>query len=436
MTSELFGLYFNFAFFLIIFSVVYFMLAKPFAKRTDDRKEMDAVSSYLLCIGFVLVVFSFYAPYLVLHYLKAGISGENAEEQAIQRIYQISGPIGDTMGGIMNPFIAMAGVIVTGLAFYMQYKANKAVLEANDALRVQNIEQKEQYRFDKFESQFYEMLRLHKENVNEIELSIKDPIFSFKIKTDKLGEGFKTTEFSHFGEQKEVRGRKVFEFYIQEFHSLLSFISCSEKRKINQDSFSEAYSYLFHGLPMISDTDLHSLDSVYPSYREVVGRFLEKNPEDQMMDQKYLKSYFQLYKGHADYLAHYYRHLYMLVKFVIDSYEISKILKDRVECLRYLKIIRGQLSNAEQIMLFYNWIAGGEEGYGADWENIDLEYGSHKFFTKYYMLKNLAFDSLYDIYFVKARVGYLFKKALEEDRIFELDVKGYLGLSKHLVNGK
>ncbi|WP_312171844.1 hypothetical protein [Chryseobacterium sp.] len=36
-----------------------------------------------------------------------------------------TGYIGDTIGGITNPFINSAAVVVTGLAFYMQYKANK-----------------------------------------------------------------------------------------------------------------------------------------------------------------------------------------------------------------------------------------------------------------------------------------------------------------------
>lgn len=36
-----------------------------------------------------------------------------------------TGYIGDTIGGITNPFINSAAVVVTGLAFYMQYRANK-----------------------------------------------------------------------------------------------------------------------------------------------------------------------------------------------------------------------------------------------------------------------------------------------------------------------
>ncbi|SFC84007.1 hypothetical protein SAMN05421780_110162 [Flexibacter flexilis DSM 6793] len=40
-----------------------------------------------------------------------------------------TGQIGDTIGGLMNPFIALAGVFVTFLAFYMQIRANKIQID-------------------------------------------------------------------------------------------------------------------------------------------------------------------------------------------------------------------------------------------------------------------------------------------------------------------
>lgn len=36
-----------------------------------------------------------------------------------------TGQIGDTLGGIMSPFIGIAGVISTFTAFFMQYQANR-----------------------------------------------------------------------------------------------------------------------------------------------------------------------------------------------------------------------------------------------------------------------------------------------------------------------
>ncbi|PAM94686.1 hypothetical protein B4N84_11980 [Flavobacterium sp. IR1] len=39
--------------------------------------------------------------------------------------FTTTGPIGDTIGGLMSPFIALTGVLLTFLAFYMQIKANQ-----------------------------------------------------------------------------------------------------------------------------------------------------------------------------------------------------------------------------------------------------------------------------------------------------------------------
>jgi hypothetical protein len=39
--------------------------------------------------------------------------------------YKETGQVGDTLQGLMGPLIAISGVLMTFLAFYIQYKANK-----------------------------------------------------------------------------------------------------------------------------------------------------------------------------------------------------------------------------------------------------------------------------------------------------------------------
>ncbi len=74
----------------------------------------------------MLIVFSFFAPdYFIRHNCN----------------YSNTGQIGDTIGGLMNPFIAIAGVIVTGLAFYMQYLANKIQVENFEKTQKDQLEQ-------------------------------------------------------------------------------------------------------------------------------------------------------------------------------------------------------------------------------------------------------------------------------------------------------
>lgn len=79
------------------------------------KKEEQAytrISRMLFSIAIILISFSFLSPILFT------ISFSNWD-------FTETGQIGDTIGGIMNPFIAIAGVISTFLAFFMQIEANK-----------------------------------------------------------------------------------------------------------------------------------------------------------------------------------------------------------------------------------------------------------------------------------------------------------------------
>jgi uncharacterized membrane protein len=61
-----------------------------------------------------------------------------------------TGPIGDTVTDIMAPLISIASVSMMFLAFYMQYVANKLV--------------NKQFERGQFETRFFELLKMHKEN--------------------------------------------------------------------------------------------------------------------------------------------------------------------------------------------------------------------------------------------------------------------------------
>jgi len=83
---------------------------------------------------------------------------------------------------------------------------------------------------------------------------------------------------------------------------------------------------------------------------------------------------YAFYKGHANMLGHYYRHLYQTAKYVINNEELTY-----QEQYDYLKTLRAQLSNFEQLMLYYNGIAM----YPEEWKDL---------FTKYKFIKNIRLD--------------------------------------------
>lgn len=118
-----------------------------------SNKEND-FSGYLYW-AFLFIIFALVAPFIFIKCSTSVYFNETTEQ------------IGGTIGGIMNPFISIAAVIVTGLAFYAQYRANDMV--------------RKQFEIQKFENQFYQRLRLHKENINEIEIESKGKLMKGRV---------------------------------------------------------------------------------------------------------------------------------------------------------------------------------------------------------------------------------------------------------------
>lgn len=177
-------------------------------EEIDRFTKLDNLSIWILVISGVIILFSAFAPLIFTQVSSNGI------------IFSDTGQIGDTLSGLMTPFIAISGVLLTFLAFYIQFKANK--LQRNQ-FRIELDEQRKQFIKTQFENQFYEMLRLHKENVSEIRINIPT-------------KGY------------DITGRQVFEWIKLEFElcyyvAKKTFTGTDIKALIN-----EAYGIFFHGL--------------------------------------------------------------------------------------------------------------------------------------------------------------------------------------------
>ena len=119
-----------------------------------------------------------------------------------------TGQIGDTIGGIMGPFIAIAAAGLTFIAFRVQYKAN--------------IQQRHDIALERFESNLFEMIHIQQEIING--LLIEDLVCSSEIKAQ--------------------RGRDVFQFvYETAKHKIWLGNECRE-------------STLKHALELSSETKL------------------------------------------------------------------------------------------------------------------------------------------------------------------------------------
>lgn len=294
--------------------------------RDEEKIRLDKKSKQLLIGGLiafgVATILIIFMPIIITKYSIIPLGVEKPNE------------IGDTLGGIMGPVVALIGVLLTFLAFWAQYVANQ---EQRNQFQHSLIKQDDDKKEQQFESQFFEMLRLHKENVDELKVvSLTDNV--------------------------EVQRRQVFEVMANEFSTMLSYVTFADF-DLNADNYLSTYNVFFWGYASEAQNLSESAQQIL--------RLEGVTTNTPMIN-------FTNHRGFSSSLGHYFRHLFMMVKFVVES----KIINEYDAKMRYLKILRAQLSNHEQIMLFYNWLA---KSYGGSWEE---ENGNH-YFTEYKMIHNL-----------------------------------------------
>lgn len=74
--------------------------------------------------------------------------------------YKETGTIGDTIGGTMGPFVAIAAAILTFLAFWVQFKANE--------------QQRKDIALERFESNLFQLIQIQEEITNNLSFTPTD----------------------------------------------------------------------------------------------------------------------------------------------------------------------------------------------------------------------------------------------------------------------
>ena len=403
------------AFFILLGLLTKFIYNKWGVEKEEDnfRVRLTWKTIYILIIALFLICISFIVPIILT-------------QESITKSFDFSqtGQIGDTIGGLMNPFIALAGVLVTGLAFYMQYKAN--ILQRKifykqleeDKIRFtseisnsvaqfdkQFKAQEKQIKLQQFEAQFYEMLRLHKENVNEIELFSKRKVpYTINSEVKNNYETFSITKRNAFVELK-----KEFEFILTQFTK-------NNLGKIDNKIFTKCYDIFFWGISGFDNDELSLAERLEKVEEKTLENILLKFKNKQYSKESIpfeeeVNFGILAFEGHSEFLGHYYRHLFHTVKFVAFQEETFLTYEEKI---KYLRVLRAQLSNHEQIMIFYNWLSG----YGRHWED-----DKNRFFTEYCMIHNLWYSELFKDNFISENVDLLRNKdvILRKNKMFEMD---------------
>ena len=275
------------------------------------------------------------------------------------------GMLGDFFGGILNPIFSLLALLALLLTIVIQskelslateeFKKSSAALEAQSSyLEIQN-----------FERRFFELLKIHRENVAEM--------------THKIPTEIDLTE----------QGRRVFLHIRNQFKEIYT-IANSRFSEANFDiAIYEKEIIEIAYIILVFGVGLNSIDMLYEylnirhkEHKSIIDKIIQDCLMLQSKDGKTKK-----FGGHISRLGHYFRHLYHMVTYVDTNPVLSKIDK-----YKYVKILRAQFSVDELFVFFINSISM----FGEAWEfNTKGEHS--KLITEYQLIKNLPVEFTYGI---------------------------------------
>lgn len=334
-----------------------------------------------------------------------------------------TGQVGDFIGGVVGTFFSLGGFLILILTLNEQTKfASK----------------------ERFESKFFDLLKLHRENIKELETDSKS---GRKELHDIFAQFLKCRQESIIFFKRKKEANIYEESYLNElkdslnvFNSSIDMVSLAklniaylitfygvgaEGKETVRDQFRGKYKSEFYE-PILAFLSMKPIkeSKYYKNWKAIhkisskktrikafeIIRELRNNPNydcaeytnvlDKSIRNQYPNNYIKYYGGHQYKLGHYFRHLFQTFTFINEHKKLNKNEK-----YFYAKTLRAQLSTAEQSLLFVNSISH----LGLVWDlNPDIKKLRYDIFyykklknkrliTNYNLITNLPSQSIFGI---------------------------------------
>lgn len=328
--------------------------------------------------------------------------------------YDVTGQVGDFIGGVI-------GTIFSGAGFYFLY--------------VTLVEQRKAFEKERFEAKFFDLIKLHKENVSEMRYTkVKDSIplegrkvfnaiqkeFSDCLSEVKRfckiyeSEDYVRDNYKPFLEKIIINNKLKVDVnelaLIDITYSILYFGVGKEGEKLLRNNFlmkykDDFYYKLLKFIQLKPNRGYGNHFKAWENFKDLEVAELKKNFEIISRNKKNKKfihlikgfnimvnfNKIKYYGGHQHRLGHYFRHLFQTYKFLI----LQENLNDE-EKYFFGKTLRAQLSNYEQTLIFINSISS----FGYNWElnpEKDKKGNLLKMITTFQLIKNVTGRRVLDL---------------------------------------
>lgn len=353
----------------------------------DYYFNKNKVSRFPLSFILIITVLFYLAGLVLTHYIANNYFTQEIARNPSEIKNKLENPglLGDS-AGVIN---ALFSALVLGGAIYTLNLQRKEIdnNQKNNTL-------------DKFETKFYEMIRLHRQNVDEIIVGNLKSRRAIEQLFKNLSEIYKKIENAII--QIEAINPENDPKEIERFNRIKNYLSDRNKRLSYIHELS--YGYFFYGVENYYVTR-DTTDVRFDLNVDITAILILE------------KTQLSLFTPRNSLLGHYYRHLYQTVQFVANEKTINEEEKSK-----YTKLIRAQLSDFEQVLLYYNSLSV----MGAKWITPIGEMSIEKMcpIARFRLIKNIPY---YIEYFgIKPNELFKTEKIIWEKKglkFFELDIQ-------------
>lgn len=273
---------------------------------------------------------------------------------------------GTVVGGILAAIFSLISVLLVLQTIDTQAKQNE----------LQNIE-----------SRFFEMLKIHRENVQEFQSKGKSGRSVVIAIYDEYSNLFNTYETTDAFEDLAHEDIEDWNLKYCQVAYLITFFGLG----------NNSTDYLKEQINRIVPNS-NPLSIILTLQIKAQNQQKEENKQKSKEQRQYIN-----HDGHQSRLGHYYRHLFQTVRYIDEQPERLLNYKEKYF---YIKTLRAQLTTHEQALLFFNSLSN----LGTNWE-FGQDDENNKLITKYNLIKNLP----------KGFTGKLNPKTYYPDIFYEFD---------------
>lgn len=377
-------------------------------ENSKNFMAFGAISSTLLGIG------------ILIYYINEVIKSHSLPKEGQTLNLTNFGAFGDFIGGFVGTLFSLAGIFF----LYLTLK-----------------EQRENFNKERLENNFFEMIKFHKENVNELQYSYYEDkdnkvtalqrkvfklIYSqFKELWNEIDFIFKATEINDIYTEsylKELKRIKIINVRVRDYKQLaqidityvIIFFGLSKEdtltiKTLLKNKYSEQ---LIENILLVATLKPKKESDYWKKWEkinniqdigiksEIIKSFYEKREDkfksnlinslyfnEQTFSVYYKDNYNKYYGGHQFRLGHYYRNIFQNINFINNQIYLTYNEK-----YNYIKLLRVHLSNYEQILLFLNSLSI----IGRNWEYNKSDNPNEQLITKYNLIKNIPNEKIID----------------------------------------